>query len=78
MSQNSENNLVTNLCDMSRFLWIIIPLVGTAWFIGHYFNNPVPPNMEESSFYNVFVGLVSILIDLVSNDLDFLLWNTGI
>ena len=56
---------------MSRLLRVAIPLLGAAWFIGHYFNNPVPPNMEESSFYNIFVGLISILIDLVSTNLIF-------
>ena len=68
-AKNIENISSLYSANMSRLLWVTILLLGAAWFIGHYFNNPVPPDMDESSFYNIFVGLVSILIDLVSTDI---------
>ena len=49
-----------------RLLWATIALLGITWFIGRYLNNPLPPDMQESWFYNLFTGGVTLIIDLVS------------
>ena len=49
-----------------RLLWISIALLGVTWFIGRYLNNPLPPEMEEAWFYNLFTGGVALVMDLVS------------
>ena len=52
---------------MKKFLRVTVPLLGIAWLVGHYFNNPVPPEMEESWFFNFHIGLISLTMDLVCN-----------
>ena len=50
-----------------KLLWVTIPLPGISWLLGRYFNNPVPPEMEESWFFNFHIGLISLTMDLVCN-----------
>ena len=57
---------------MRTLLLVTIPLLGLAWLLGHYVNNPVPPQLEESWMLNLFIGLVSLITDLVSIHLRFL------
>ena len=49
-----------------RLLWVTMALLGVTWFIGRYLNNPLPPDMQESWFYNLFTGGVALIVDLVS------------
>ena len=51
---------------MARLLWIGIPLLGLGLLLGYYFNNPMPPSLEEPWFMNFHVGLISMTIDVVS------------
>ena len=55
---------------MKKLLWVTIPLLGISWLLGRYFNNSVPPEMEESWFFNFHIGLISLTMDLVSNSVD--------
>ena len=48
-----------------RLLWVTMALLGVTWFIGRYLNNPLPPDMQESWFYNLFTGGVALIVDLV-------------
>ena len=52
---------------MKKLLWATFVFMGLACFLGHYLNNPLPPDMEESWFYNLYVGLVAFTIDMVSS-----------
>ena len=54
---------------MKKLLWVTILLLGISWLLGRYFNNPVPPEMEESWFFNFHIGLISVTMDMVCNSL---------
>ena len=40
----------------------------TAFTIGYYFNNSVPPKLEDGYKLNLFIGFINIFSDTVSTN----------
>ncbi len=45
---------------------VAVPLLCLALLAGRYGRNPTPPDLQEAWIYNMFVGLVDFVSDLVN------------